>query len=329
MTASEPGISRRRSGRGFSYRDPAGATITDPRVLHRIRSLAVPPAWRDVWICPQPGAQLQAIGIDARGRKQYRYHERFRAAQEALKFGRLARFGQALPRLRRQIRRDLAAQGLPRDRVLAALVRILDLTALRVGGESYARDNGSYGLTTLRRRHVRVHGSKVELAFRGKGQKAVRVMVDDAAVAAVVRRCRKAGARHVFVWRGSDGSLRTVADANVNRYIRRAAGSHHSAKDFRTWAATVAAAGALRHAGAAARSASPAQRKHLLVAAVAVAAQEIGDTPAVTRRSYVHPRVLDALEAGRPPRVRARKRSGQRADEALAMAVLRGRKAGA
>jgi len=325
MTACESGISRRRAGRGFSYRDPAGETITDPRVLDRIRRLAVPPAWRDVWISPQPGAPLQAIGIDARGRKQYRYQERFRAAQEALKFGRLARFGQALPRLRGRVRRDLVAMGLPRDRVLAALVRILDLTALRVGGESYARDNGSYGLTTLRRRHVRVHGSKVELAFRGKGQKAVRVVVDDAAVATVVRRCRRAGARHVFVWRGSDGSWRTVTDAHVNHYIRLAAGSRHSAKDFRTWAATVAAARALRHAGAAAWSASPATRKHLLVAAVAVAAHEIGDTPAVTRRSYVHPRVLDALAAGRPPRVRPPKRSGQRADEALALALLRRR----
>lgn len=322
MTASEPGITRRRSGRGFNYRDPAGVTITDPRVLDRIRALAVPPAWRDVWISPKPGAQLQAIGIDARGRKQYRYQERFRAARDALKFGRLARFGQALPRLRRRVRRDLAAEGLPRERVLAALVRILDRTALRVGGETYARENGSYGLTTLRRRHVRVQGDKVELVFRGKGKKAVRVVVDDAAVAAVVRRCRKAGAKRVFVWRGSDRSLRTVTDAHVNRYIRQAVGSPHSAKDFRTWAATVAAARALRDRGSA-RSDSPAQRKHLLVTAVAVAAQEIGDTPAVTRNAYVHPRVLDALEAGRTPRVRARKRSGQRADEALTMAVLR------
>ena len=325
MTASERGltpergISRRRVGRGFTYRDPAGVTITDPRVVDRIRHLAVPPAWRHVLISPDPDAPLQAVGIDARGRKQYRYHERFRAAREARKFGRLARFGLALPRIRRRVARDLHGKGakgsggLPRDRVLAAMVRLLDLTAVRVGGEAYARQNRSYGLTTLRPQHVRLHGTQVELKFRGKGKRHVHLLVDDPAVAAVLRRCRGVGARHVFVWRRPDGSVRPVRDADVNRYIRRIAGSRHSAKDFRTWAATVAAARALRDGGT-------------LKDSVAMAAQQIGDTPAVTQRSYVHPRVLEALAADEPPRLRPHKRSGQRDGEALAMAVLRWRK---
>ena len=192
------------------------------------------------------------------------------------------------------------------------MVRILDVTALRIGGESYARANRSYGLTTLRRRHVEVHGTTVELTFRGKGKKHVHVLVDDPAVAAVVRRCRRAGERHVFVWRRPDGSMQPVRDAHVNRYIRRVAGAHHSAKDFRTWAATVAAARALRDGGT-------------LKDSIAVAAQKIGHTTAVTRRSYVHPRVLDAFTAGQPPRVHTRKRPGQRDGEALTIAVLRRR----
>lgn len=169
-------------------------------------------------------AAMPATGIDARGRMQYRYHERFRAAREALKFRDLVRFGGALPRVRRRVSRDLHTKGLPRDRVLAALVRLLDLTALRVGGESYARQNGSFGLTTLRRRHARVRGTRVELAFRGKGRRSVRVIVDDGAVAAVVRRCRAAGAGRLFVWRRSDGSWRPIRDAHLNGYVRRAAG---------------------------------------------------------------------------------------------------------
>jgi DNA topoisomerase I len=327
LSGGEPGISRRRAGKGFSYHDASGAHITDRGVVDRIRQVAIPPAWREVWISADPGSALQATGIDARGRKQYRYHERFRASQDALKFGHLARFGKSLPRVRRRVARDLRAKGLPRERVLAALVRILDLTALRVGGEAYARENGTFGLTTLRRRHASVRGSTVMLAFRGKGKRRERVRVDDAAVAAVVRRCRAAGDRRLFGWRRSDGSWHTIRDADVNGYIRLATGARHSAKDFRTWAATVAAARMLT--GGEPEEQSPGQlRGHsLLVAAVAVAADELGDTPAVTRRSYIHPGVIEALAAEQPARVRPHKRSGQRKGEALALALL-GRRRG-
>lgn len=283
-------IRRRRSGRGFTYLGADGRPIHDAAVLGRIRGLAVPPAWTDVWICEEPRGHLQAVGRDARGRKQYRYHRLWRQIRDGDKFARLSDFERALPRLRRRVTIDLRRPGLPREKVLAAVVRLLETTFLRVGNEQYARDNHAYGLSTLRNRHAKVNGSSVKFLFRGKGGKEIEAGIDDGRVARVIKRCQELPGQLLFMYLDEDGAPGMIDSADVNEYLQRAAGPSFTAKDFRTWAATAMTARAL---AAAARPASKAEASRNVIAAIKAVGEALGNTPAVCRRSYIHPAVID------------------------------------
>jgi len=290
-----PGITRRRAGRGFLYRDADGRTIRDPEVLARVRALAVPPAWTDVWICPAPNGYLQATGRDARGRKQYRYHKRYRNRREAAKYERLIAFASALPKIRARVDDDLARNGLDREKVLAAIVRLLELTLIRVGNDEYARLNRSFGLTTLRDRHASVRGSSVRFRFRGKSGRLHEVGLRDRRLAAIVRRCQDLPGQELFQYVGEDGEPVDIASDDVNDYLRSIA-PEVTAKDFRTWAGTVLAYRALR---ALDPPESDREATRNVVAAIRETAGLLGNTPAVCRKAYVHPVVVEAYLDGR------------------------------
>ena len=313
-----PGIRREAVRGSFRYRDPAGRVVREADLLARIKSLAIPPAWADVWICPAADGHIQATGRDARGRKQYRYHPGWRAAREGTKFDRLVAFGAALPRLRAAVDADLGRPGLPREKVLATVVSLLDRTHLRIGNDEYARQNGSFGLSTLLDDHVRFAGPTVRLKFRGKSGVWHDRAVTDRRLARVVRACRDLPGQDLFQYVGDGGEPRAVGSGDVNDYIRAAAGGEFTAKVFRTWAGTVDAA--VRLAGRPAGTATA--RKRAVVAAVREVAAELGNTPTVCRKSYIHPAVIDAYLAGelRLPRSR---RAGLSADEAGVLAFLR------
>jgi DNA topoisomerase-1 len=291
----EPGIAREKTRRGFRYRDARGRIVRNAATLARIRTMAIPPAWKRVWICPSPSGHIQAVGWDARGRKQYRYHPAFREQKDGEKFARLAAFGRALPRLRARVASDLARHGLPRDKVLAAVVRLLDRTHLRVGNHEYRRSNRSFGLSTLLDRHVRFNGRGLRVKFNGKGGIANERAVADRKLAAVVRRCRDVPGQLLFQYRDDRGNARAISSTDVNNYIRRAAGGEFTAKDFRTWAGTVAAAARLAKEKLP-ESAKAAER--IVVRVVREVASELGNTPAVCRKSYIHPNVIEAFAAG-------------------------------
>ena len=294
-TDVRPGITRRRAGRGFSYRDPAGETIRDPATIKRIRALAVPPAWTDVWICPDPRGHLQATGRDARGRKQSRYHPEFRATRERAKYDRMLAFAKLLPRIRERVDADLARQGLPREKVLAAVVRLLELTLIRVGNDEYARLNRSFGLTTLRDRHAHVRGERIRFRFRGKSGVMQDVSIRDRRLARVVGRCQDLPGQELLQYLDDEGDVRDVGSEDVNEYLRAISGEDVTAKDFRTWAGTVLAYRALM-------ALQPGETEHdakrNVVEAVRRTAESLGNTPAVARRSYVHPEVLQAYLDG-------------------------------
>jgi DNA topoisomerase-1 len=323
-----PGIHRRRRGNGFQYIGPDGKTITDAGERARIDALAVPPAWTEVWICPAPNGHLQATGRDARGRKQYRYHPRWREVRDEAKYGRLIAFAEALPRVRRRVDRDIARRSLGKQRVVAAVVRLLDETSIRVGNDEYARENGSFGLTTMRKRHVDVDGSRISFRFRGKGGKTAEVDISDPRVARVLRRCEGLPGQHLFQYVGDDGEPADVDSDDVNAYLHDVTGADFTAKDFRTWSGTVLAAWALDDLG---EAGSPAQAKRQVVRAVESVAKELGNTPAVCRSCYVHPDVIDAhldgdlagvlerASAGRPER----RMRGLTREEAAVLALLR------
>ncbi|MFO0850635.1 MAG: DNA topoisomerase IB [Gemmataceae bacterium] len=291
---SAPGICRLKAAATFRYRAPDGRPVRNTDELARIRSLAIPPAWTDVWICPDPHGHIQATGKDARGRKQYRYHPAWRAERDGTKFDRLSAFGGALSQLRQRIDADLARPGLPREKVLAAVVHLLDRTHLRVGNAEYARTNNSFGLSTLKDRHVTFAGDSLRLKFRGKSGVWHDRAVTDRRLARIVRACRDLPGQHLFQYAGEDGEPRAVGSADVNGYIREAAGGEFTAKVFRTWAGTVGAAVLL--------SQEPANtvtsRKRAVVRVVKEVAVRLGNTPAVCRASYIHPRVIDAYLAG-------------------------------
>jgi DNA topoisomerase-1 len=312
-----PGIRRERAGGGFRYRHPDGKLVRDAATLARIKAVAIPPAWTDVWICPSAGGHVQATGRDARGRKQYRYHPAFRSAQDGEKFARLAGFGRALPRIRRKVEADLARRGLPREKVLAAVVKLLDRTHLRVGNAEYVRANKSFGLSTLLDRHVSFAGGTLRVRFRGKSGVWHDREVDDPALARVVRRCRDLPGQDLFQYEDARGVARPVGSADVNAYIRRAAGGPYTAKDFRTWAGTVKAA--TRLAALPVPQTKTAAGRAVCGVIKAVAA-ELGNTPAVCRQSYVHPRVVEAFAAGERPA--ARPRGGLSGDEMRVLRVL-------
>ena len=295
VSDASPGIRRRRAGRGFSYIGPDGERVTNKERVAWIRSLAIPPAWTDVWICTSPRGHLQATGRDARGRKQYRYHPDWRAVRDEAKYGRMIAFGRALPAIRRRVDADLRRHGLPRERVLATVVRLLEKTRLRVGNEEYARDNRSYGLTTLRDRHAEVGSSRIRFRFRSKGGKVSDVELSDARLARIVARCQDLPGQELFAYLDDDGEVRPIGSSDVNDYLREITGQDFTAKDFRTWSGTVLAAWALREFEAVD---SEAAARRNVVRAVEEVAEWLGNTPAVSRRSYVHPAVIDAYLDG-------------------------------
>jgi DNA topoisomerase I len=291
-----PGLGRRREGDGFVYLDPLGQEITDEETLARIRKLAIPPAWSKVWISADPQGHIQATGRDARGRKQYRYHERWRHVRDQNKYDRMIEFAHALPGIRRRVDRDMRRRGLAREKVLATVVRLLETTMIRVGNEEYAQKNRSFGLTTLRDRHVKVRGhSAVRFYFRGKSGKEHRVTIRNQAIARVVKQCQELPGQELFQYLGADGERRRVTSDDVNEYLRETTGRDFTAKDFRTWAGTVLAARALRELE---QFDSQAQAKRNLVRAIENVARELGNTRDVCRRCYVHPAVVDAYMDG-------------------------------
>jgi DNA topoisomerase I len=295
VTDAQPGIRRQRSGKGFGYRGADGRSIRDPVELQRIRALAIPPAYFDVWICVNPRGHLQATGRDARGRKQYRYHAHWRQLRDHGKFDRVLAFGATLPKLRRRVRRDLALPGLPREKVLALIVRLLDDTLIRIGNDSYTRDNHSYGLTTLRSRHVRAERGRLRFAFRGKSGQEREVELSDKRLARIVRRVQQLPGQRLFQYLDDDGQRQPIDSGEVNDYLREACGEDFSAKDFRTWGGTVQAAGVLACTPLPERGGERARRA-ALAAAVKQIAAVLGNTPAVCRASYIHPQVIEGWE---------------------------------
>lgn len=325
-----PGITRRRSGEGFVYLDRHGEPIEDERDLQRIRKLAIPPAWTDVWICPFANGHLQATGRDARGRKQYRYHPRWRETRDETKYNRMIAFAQALPGIRQRVDEDLNLRGLPRRKVLATVVRLLETTFIRVGNEEYARENGSFGLTTMRDRHVAVEGSKVRFSFKGKAGKRHTIDVSDRRLATIVRRCRDLPGYELFQYIDENGEQQVIDSADVNEYLKEISGEDFTAKDFRTWAGTLLAALALQEFEA---FDSQAQCKKNLVRAIENVASQLGNTPAICRKCYVHPAVLEAYADGltlrtfkeRTEQAIARPPAGLKPEEALVLAFLEAR----
>jgi DNA topoisomerase I len=305
-TDDEPGIRRVRKGRGFEYVGPDGRRVRDARTLDRIRALAIPPAWEHVWISTRPSGHLQATGRDARGRKQHRYHARWREVRDADKFDRMSTFARVLPRIRRRVARDLRRKGLPREKVVATIVRLLETTYARVGNEEYAQQNGSFGLTTLRNRHVEVNGSRVRFLFKGKSGREVSVGVADRRVAAVIKRCEELPGQLLFQYVDESNERRAVTSDDVNEYLREASRVDVTAKDFRTWAGTVLAAKALRELGG---FESETEAKRKVLEAIDAVAHRLGHTRAVCRKSYVHPDVI-AMYMG--------DRAGRRLDKSLA-----------
>lgn len=285
------GIRRRRRGAGFRYVSPGGKPLRDSETLGRIRSLAIPPAWTDVWICADPRGHLQATGRDARRRKQYRYHPRWRTARDEAKYDRLVAFARALPKLRRRVRRDLKRRGLPREKALAAVVRLLESTLIRVGNEEYAQANDSFGLTTLRNRHAQVNGSKIRFSFRGKSGIKHEVELHDARLAKIVSKCQDLPGQELFAYLDDDNEARDIGSADVNDYLRQVMGQDFTAKDFRTWAGTALAAQALSEFE---DFDSQAAAKRNITQAIERVAARLGNTKAVCRKCYIHPAVIDA-----------------------------------
>lgn len=294
VNADEPGILRRRRGRGFGYVGPQGQVVT-AGTLGRIRALAIPPAWTNVWICSDARGHIQATGRDERGRKQYRYHAKWRAIRDLAKFEHLIAFAHVLPQIRRRVSSDLRLDGLPRSKVIAAVVKLLDSTRIRVGNEEYARDNHSFGLTTFRNRHVSIAGSTIAISFRGKSGRKHRVTLDDARLARIVRRCQELPGQRLFGYVDETGTVHEIESSDVNDYLRACCSADVSSKDFRTWAATVMATLALHAQGPRERET---HRKRCVTQAVAQAAAVLGNTPAVCRRSYIHPAVIDGYLGG-------------------------------
>jgi DNA topoisomerase IB len=298
VSDDEPGIRRRKVGKGFRYFTPDNRRLERADELKRIASLAVPPAYRDVWICMSSHGHLQATGRDARGRKQYRYHPQWRRVRDSAKFDRMVMFGEALPKLRRKLRRDLSLPGLPREKVLAVVVTLLDTTRVRVGNTEYARDNKSFGLTTLRNRHVSfIRDGRAALNFRGKGGVQHEVLIDDKRIARIVRHCQELPGQHLFQYVTDSGERCPIDSGQVNDYLREAMGEEFTAKDFRTWAATLQAVTLLARTALPEKPSEQAFKSEIVKVVKQVAA-ELRNTPAVCRKSYINPAVFDAWRTG-------------------------------
>lgn len=290
----ETGLSRVRRGKTFAYRDAKGRAVRDGRTLDRIRSLVIPPAWEDVWICARADGHVQATGRDARGRKQHRYHPEWTAARNDSKYGQMIDFAHALPAIRKRVHADLKAATLSRAYVLATVVTLLEKTLIRVGNEEYARANASYGLTTLRDHHVEVEGSKLRFRFQGKSGKAHEVEIADRRLAAIIKRCRTLPGQELFQYVDDEGAAQSIDSGDVNDYLRETMGEEFTAKDFRTWSGSLLAAQTLRTAGD-----DEADANRRVVDAVKLVARRLGNTPATCRKHYIHPLVIEAFLAGR------------------------------
>jgi DNA topoisomerase-1 len=330
VSDDRPGIRRRKSGKGFTYIRADGSRLTEADVLDRIKALAIPPAWTDVWICPFKDGHIQATGRDARGRKQYRYHPQFREVRESTKYEHVVAFAEMLPAIRETVRKHMALKGLPRQKVLATIVHLLETTLIRVGNDDYARQNNSYGLTTLKNRHVAVDGSEVRFRFTGKSGKQWSLRVRDRRIAKIIRACQELPGQELLQYVDADGKPQDVSSNDVNAYLKDITGSDVTAKDFRTWAGTVLAAMALGEMKA---FDSAAQAKRNLRAAIESVAARLGNTPTICRKCYVHPEVLTSYLDGKlmldiKSAVEAELREalpGLQPEEAAVLAMLRGR----
>ncbi len=295
VSDASPGVIRRRRGQGFYYISPAGKVLRDPSSVRRIKSLVIPPAWKDVWICPDPDGHLQATGRDARGRKQYRYHPRWQQVRDGTKYDRMLMFGRLLPKIRKRVARDLATPGLSRDKILATIVRLLETTLIRVGNEEYARANESFGLTTMRDRHVKVNGHSLRFEFRGKSGIRHAVALTDRRLARIVKESQDLPGFELFQYIDEKGARRSIDSADVNAYLQRIAGQEFTAKDFRTWAGTLLAARALQECTS---FQSTTQAKRNVVSAIEAVAKRLGNTKTVCRKCYVHPEIVNAYMDG-------------------------------
>lgn len=310
----EQGLRRVAHAKGFSYVDEDGRAVKDEATLARIKALAIPPAWTSVWICPDPNGHIQAIGRDQKNRKQYRYHPEWRADRDARKYDRMAAFGRALPKLRKRVEHDLARRGLPREKVLAAVVSLLELTLIRVGNDEYAKQNKSFGLTTMRKRHLKLNGGGAVFEFVGKSGKKHRTGFRDRRLARIVAACQELRGQRLFQYLDDEGQRRAIESSDVNDYIRAACGDDFSAKDFRTWYGSLAALEALSLSP---KPETQTEAKRTLNTCVKAVAGLLGNTPAVCRAAYIHPKVLEAFETSQLPK---RRTSSPRARE---LALLR------
>jgi DNA topoisomerase-1 len=330
VSDDQPGYTRKKKGDDFEYFDTDGKRIRDETRLLRLRRLAIPPAYTDVWICPSPNGHIQATGRDARGRKQYRYHERWREARDENKYDRMLVFGKALPKIRRRVNKDLKKRSLPRNKVLATVVQLLERTFIRVGNEEYAKENKSYGLTTMRSHHVDVTGEKLIFSFKGKSGIRHEVGVKDRRLAKIIRQLQDLPGQEIFQYVDDEGEVRDVTSQDVNDYLREITGEDFTAKDFRTWAGTVLAAMALN---AQERFKNKTQAKKNIKDAISAVAKILGNTPTICRKCYVHPAVLETyLEGGmieglkqKTEETVASKQGDLRAEEAAVMSFLQAR----
>ncbi|GHO51593.1 DNA topoisomerase IB [Ktedonobacter robiniae] len=295
VTDSMPGITRKRAGRHFRYLDAQGEPVRDEKTLARIRSLVLPPAWKDVWICTRPNGHLQATGRDAKGRKQYRYHSQWREVRDATKYDSLVAFAHSLPALRQHLEQDLQRQGLTREKILATLVRLLDVASIRIGNEEYMRSNGSFGLTTMREGHVDIEGSTIHFCFIGKSGKVLTIDVEDRQLARIVKKCRELPGQELFQYVDSAGERHTLSSDDVNAYLQAVCGQAFTAKEFRTWTGTVVAVGALIELG---RAETKTREKKNIGEAVDHAANYLGNTKAICRKCYVHPALFTSYSDG-------------------------------
>jgi DNA topoisomerase-1 len=330
VSDERPGIRRKKAGTGFSYVRPDGSKLTGPDTMKRIKALAIPPAWTDVWICPSPDGHIQATGRDAKGRKQYRYHARFREVRESTKYERVVAFADALPSIRDTVREHMALRGLPPEKVLATVVHLLETTLIRVGNDDYARQNNSYGLTTLKNRHVAVEGNEVRFRFTGKGGKQWSLRVRDRRIAKIIKACQELPGQELLQYIDEQGNCQDVTSTDVNEYLKAITGKDITAKDFRTWAGTVLAAMTLSELQS---FDNAAQAKRNLRSAIEKVSARLGNTPTICRKCYIHPEVLNCYMDGNlileiKSQVESELRSAvenMKPEEAAVLALLRGR----